>query len=111
LRRTEAGQKPASPTLSRLAQLSRADALVILIVADGRARIWFFDAERGGLSNETIESAIDPTTGRVVALAERAARAQPQRAEPKAAAGGSTQAPKSEEPGATPPTTSKVAKT
>lgn len=77
LRRTEAGQRPAMQTLSRLAQLARADALVILSVANDRAKIWFFDAERGAASGEAIDSPVDPATGKVAALAQRTAAIKP----------------------------------
>jgi hypothetical protein len=73
LRQTEPGQAPATQTLARLAQLARAENLVVLsMVAPDRVKIWFFDAERGALSGDTLSSPVDPATGRVAALAERA---------------------------------------
>jgi hypothetical protein len=72
LRQTDAGQAPATQMLARLAQLARADNLVVLsLVAPDRVKIWFFDAERGALSGDTITSPVDPATGRVAALADR----------------------------------------
>jgi hypothetical protein len=73
LRQTEPGQAPATQTLARLAQLARAETLVVLsMTASDRVKIWFFDAERGALSGDTLSSQVDPATGRVAALAERA---------------------------------------
>jgi len=69
LRNTDPTQRPQP--LSRLAQLSRADMLVLLQVAGDRVRIWFFDAERGAISKDVITSPYDAATGRVTALAER----------------------------------------
>jgi hypothetical protein len=78
LRRTEVGQTPPTQTLARLAQLSRADFLVVLqLKGNNRVKIWFFDAERGGLSTDTIDSAVDPESGRVANLAARAGGAPP----------------------------------
>jgi hypothetical protein len=71
LRRADPGTKPSGPTLSRLAQLARADVLVLLSLKGDRAKVWFFDAERGALSNDVIDSAFDPASGRVAVLAAR----------------------------------------
>jgi hypothetical protein len=78
LRRADAGSKPSVSTLSRLAQLSRADFLVLLTLKADHARIWFFDAEKGGLSSEAMESAVDLNTGKVAALSARGAPGAPQ---------------------------------
>jgi hypothetical protein len=77
LRRTEGNQAPPAQTLSRLAQLSRADFLVVLKLNGNRVKIWFFDAERGGISSDTIDSEVDPATGRVTTLAARVGGAPP----------------------------------
>ncbi len=69
LRKSDAAAKPQA--LARLAQFARVDTLVVLTVDSGRVRINFFDAERGAVSGETIDSAFDPATGRVTALADR----------------------------------------
>lgn len=58
-------------TLARLAQGARVDTLVLLRTADSGLRIRFFDAERGALAQEVIESAFDAETGRIEALAAR----------------------------------------
>jgi hypothetical protein len=57
--------------LSRLAQLVRAEALVLLTTSNGRVKITFFDADRGAMAAETIDSAYDAATGVVAALATR----------------------------------------
>lgn len=69
LRRSDPAQRPQ--TLSRLSQLARAETLVLVDVAQGRAKIRFFDAERGAMATETIDSPFDASTGRVAALADR----------------------------------------
>jgi hypothetical protein len=71
LRKADAGSKPSVSTLSRLAQLSRADFLVLLALKGDRARIWFFDAEKGAISTEALESTVDLTTGKVAALSAK----------------------------------------
>jgi hypothetical protein len=71
LRRADPGSKPSISSLSRLAQLARADFLVLLAVKGDRAKIWFFDAEKGALSAEALESPVDLATGKVSALATR----------------------------------------
>jgi hypothetical protein len=71
LRRADPGAKPSGPTLSRLAQLARADVLVLISLKGDRAKVWFFDADRGALSNDVIDSAFDPATGRLAVLAAR----------------------------------------
>jgi hypothetical protein len=71
LRRADPAQKPSISTLSRLAQLARADYLVLLAVKGTRAKIWFFDADKGALSTDVIESDVDPSTGKIAALAAR----------------------------------------
>jgi hypothetical protein len=72
LRKTEAGQSPSTQILARMAQLARADFLVVLSMSgNNQVKIWFFDGERGALSGETITSSVDPTTGKVLALAGR----------------------------------------
>src|SRR4029453_18693017 len=68
LRKADPASRPSVSTLSRLAQLSRAEFLVLLAVKGNRARIWFFDAEKGAISAEAMESAVDLTTGKVAAL-------------------------------------------
>ena len=76
LRRADPGAKPSVSNLSRLAQLARADFLVLLALKGDHARIWFFDAEKGALSTEAMESAVDLATGKVAALAGRSAPVQ-----------------------------------
>ncbi len=68
LRGTDAAGKLQA--LSRLANLARADGLVLLEVTGDRARVRFFDAEKGGLGSEALVSPIDPETGRLTAMAE-----------------------------------------
>ena len=60
-------------TLSRLSQLARVETLVLIKVAGDKVRISFYDAERGALAEAPLESRWDPATGRVAALANRAA--------------------------------------
>jgi PEGA domain len=75
LRRTDPGQAPSAPTLARLAQLARADLLVVMsMLAPDTVKIWFFDADRGALSSNSITSPVDPSTGRVTALADRSGK-------------------------------------
>jgi hypothetical protein len=101
LRQTDPGQAPATQTLARLAQLARADSLVVIsMTAPDRVRIWFFDGERGALSGDSINSPVDPATGRVTALAERTGGAQPPSG--AAAAPTPTPAPTTAEPSPTP---------
>jgi hypothetical protein len=76
LRRTDPGQTPSVKTLAQLAQLTRSDSLVVMSMqAPDRVQIWFFDAERGAMSNQTITSPVDPATGQVEALATRGSTA------------------------------------
>src|SRR5205823_13848185 len=49
--------------------LSLHDALPI-------SRIWFFDADKGALSSDAMESAVDLATGKVAALSTRGARSE-----------------------------------
>jgi hypothetical protein len=100
LRRGDAAQKPAASTLSRLAQLARADMLVLLAVKGDRAKIYFFDAERGALSSDIIDSPVDPATGRVAALA---ARGTPTAPAPPAAAPSAPAKPSAAAPAIPPP--------
>jgi hypothetical protein len=58
-------------TMSTLAQIARVETLVLVTAGEGKARIWFFDAERGALTDTPIDSTYDPETGRVAALAAR----------------------------------------
>jgi hypothetical protein len=58
-------------TLARVAQLVRVETLVAMATAGDRVRIYFFDAERGGLSKVVVDSAFDPATGKVHDLARR----------------------------------------
>lgn len=58
-------------TLSQLAQYARVDTLVVLTAQGDRARLDFFDAERGAMSQDSIDSPYDRDTGQVVALANR----------------------------------------
>jgi hypothetical protein len=71
LRRADPAAKPSISSLSRLAQLARADFLVLLAVKGDRAKIWFFDLEKGALSAEAMESPVDLATGKVASLAVR----------------------------------------
>ncbi len=68
VRRAEPGQR--APGLARLAQLARAELLVVLAVDGDRAKIWFFDAERGGLAKDAVESEIDAASFQVKALSD-----------------------------------------
>jgi hypothetical protein len=103
LRRADPGSKPSVSTLSRLAQLSRADFLVLLALKGDHARIWFFDAEKGALSSEPMESAVDLNTGKVAALSARGAPApQPSPAPPGASAPPSAPTPATPTPSAAP---------
>ncbi len=59
-----------APGLAKLAQLSRADLLVVLVAtAANQVRLWFFDSERGGLAKEAIDSPFDPSNFNVAILA------------------------------------------
>lgn len=58
-------------TLARLAQLARAEALVLVTLGEERVQLRFFDAERGRLADEVIDSPYDPATGRIALLAAR----------------------------------------
>lgn len=69
LRRGETERGPA--LLSRIAQLARVETLVLLEPAAGRVKIRFFDAERGIMAGDAIDSAYDQETGKVAALASR----------------------------------------
>jgi hypothetical protein len=77
LRKADPASKPSVSTLSRLAQVARAEFLVLLALKGNRARIWFFDAEKGALSAEALESTVDLNTGKVAALSARGAPAGP----------------------------------
>jgi hypothetical protein len=68
LRKAEHGSRAAP--LARLAQLARTELLVVVSVADGQVTLWLFDAERGAMAKNAIESPYDADTGRVTALAE-----------------------------------------
>jgi hypothetical protein len=85
LRQTEPTQRPQ--TLSRLAQLARADTLVVSQIAGERVRIWFFDAERGAVAKDAIDSPFDPQTGRIAVLAARPTPAAAAVPKPTAALG------------------------
>jgi hypothetical protein len=63
--------KEATATLSRLSQYARAETLVLMRTAGDKVSIAFFDAERGALTEAPIESAFDPATGKIAALAAR----------------------------------------
>jgi hypothetical protein len=98
LRSSDPTQRPS--VLSRLAQLARAETLVGYSLSGNRVKIWFFDAEKGALAKEIIESEVDLATGNVPALA---ARPTPGGAKPGATGGvPSTTAP----PAGGPPATS-----
>jgi hypothetical protein len=64
------GSDPAThpTTLARLAELARVDVLVAIAVNADTVKLWWFDADRGDLIGDPIESRFDPKTGR---LAER----------------------------------------
>jgi hypothetical protein len=55
-------------SLARLAQLVRADLLVLLEAHGTQVRIWFFDTEKGEVLPDVIDSPWDSATGRVAAL-------------------------------------------
>jgi hypothetical protein len=61
-----------SRTLGQLSQWARADVLVVVRRRGDRVLLDVFDADRGALARDTIDSAFDPATGRVQMLAERA---------------------------------------
>ena len=115
LRRADPGAKPSSSNLSRLAQLARADFLVLLALKGNHARIWFFDAEKGALSAEAMESAVDLATGKVTTLATRGTpAAQPAAPAPTAPAPGTpapAPAPAPTQPAPAPATTPPAPKT
>lgn len=69
LRRTNL--KDETPALSRLSQLVRVETLVLFRSVNDRVTIWFFDAERGALTEAPIESRFDLASGRIEALAAR----------------------------------------
>lgn len=73
LRKNGIGQTAA---LARLAQLTRADTLVLVDAGATEVTIAFFDAERGAVAKEAIVSPYDRDTGRVAALATRATPAE-----------------------------------
>jgi len=50
-------------TLARLAELARVDVLVAIAVSAGTVKLWWFDADRGDLIGDPIESRFDPKTG------------------------------------------------
>jgi hypothetical protein len=107
LRRADPAEKPAASTLSRLTNLVRADVLVLLSLKGDRARIWYFDAEKGALSNEALESTVD-ASGRVAALTAKVAALTPAPPAPASAPtasgeGTSTAAPKKLNLNAPPP--------
>jgi hypothetical protein len=66
-----ANLKEETPALSRLSQLVRVETLVLYKSVGNRVTIWFFDAERGALTEAPIESSFDLATGKVAALAGR----------------------------------------
>jgi hypothetical protein len=68
-----ANLKDETPALSRLSQLVRVETLALFRAVNNRVTIWFFDAERGALTEAPIESSFDLATGRVEALAARGA--------------------------------------
>lgn len=107
LRKSDLPQR--TQTLSRLAQLVRADTLVVLQVADERVKLWFFDAEGGGLSKDTLQSSFDPRTGRVAALADRPTPAARAAGSPPAAPRPGTAVPAAPQPAAAPPGVAKRA--
>jgi hypothetical protein len=59
------GSDPAThpTTLARLAELARVDVLVAIAVSAGTVKLWWFDADRGALVGDPIESRFDPKTG------------------------------------------------
>jgi len=61
------GSDPAThpTTLARLAELARVDVLVAIAVSADTVRLWWFDADRGDLIGDPIESRFDPKTGRL----------------------------------------------
>jgi hypothetical protein len=70
LKKGELAQR--SLTMSKLSQMARVETLVLVNASGGRVKIWFFDAERGALTEKPIDSPYDAATGRVEALAARA---------------------------------------
>jgi hypothetical protein len=58
-------------TLARIAQLARVDQLVVVTAEGTRVGIGFFDADRGGVLPDRVDSRFDPVTGKVDALAAR----------------------------------------
>ena len=52
-------------TLARLAELARVDVLVAIAVNAGTVKLWWFDADRGDLQGDPIESRFDPKTGKM----------------------------------------------
>jgi hypothetical protein len=103
LRKSEVSQRVLA--LSRLAQLARVESLVLFDAADGKVKLWFFDAERGAVTGAPIESPFDPDTGRVAALAKRTAPTQVKAAPPPAKPTGDGPAAR---PAGGPPTAPKV---
>jgi hypothetical protein len=70
------GSDPAThpTTLARLAELARVDVLVAIAVNADTVKLWWFDADRGDLIGDPIQSRFDPKTGRLTGgLAERLA--------------------------------------
>jgi hypothetical protein len=53
-------------TLARLAELARVDVLVAIAVSAGTVKLWWFDADRGDLLDDPIESRFDPKTGHLI---------------------------------------------
>jgi hypothetical protein len=92
-----ANLKDETPALSRLSQLVRVETLVLFKAVNNRVTIWFFDAERGALTEAPIESRFDLATGKVEALAARGAGGKPAPA-PAAAPAPATPAPSAEGP-------------
>ena len=53
-------------TLARLAELARVDVLVAIMVSAQSVKVWWFDADRGDLIGDPVESRFDPQTGRLM---------------------------------------------
>jgi hypothetical protein len=53
-------------TLARLAELARVDVLVAIMVNAQTVKVWWFDADRGDLIGDPVESRFDPQTGRLL---------------------------------------------
>jgi PEGA domain len=70
------GSDPAThpTTLARLAELARVDVLVAIAVSAGTIKLWWFDADRGDLIGDPIESRFDLETGRLTGRLPRTMR-------------------------------------